>query len=546
MRYIVVLTLICFFAGLTGSAQNYYWVSFSDKNNSEYSLTNPQEYLSDRAIERRAKQNIEIDSLDLPPNKSYIDSVLSLDVELVHASKWLNGMTIKTEIDSLENQLLPWSFIKYVQRSKPRLTSKSAVAKFKESDMMLEPIDTSRYGGSVNQVGMLNGQYLHNENYKGQGIQIAVIDAGFINADVLPAFDSLWHNNQVLGTNDILNHSSDIFNTPGDYHGMSVLSCMGGNIEGQLIGTAPKASYWLIRSENIFEELILEEDNWTVAAEFADSVGVDVINSSLGYYEFDDASTSHKYADMDGKTTRVTQAANIAASRGILVFTSAGNERNDPWERIIAPSDGELVIGVGAVDKDLEPAYFTSVGPAASGAVKPNVSAMGVYTVLQKSTGAIGVANGTSFSSPVMAGMAACLWQKHPDATAVLVKQAIEQSAHQYHSPDSLLGYGIPNMKIASELLSKQSVPYKEIESNWRVYPNPIQNKIVVQNNGTNFRDEINIELYSLAGQLIKNWIKPASATIVLSDIPAQVNGMFILRISNDKYAETFKLSKAN
>lgn len=545
MKYILVITFFSLISAFQLKAQNYFWVEFTDKNDNEYSLLNPQEYLSERAIERRLKQNISIDSLDLPINQVYIDSVLTLDVEFVHGSKWLNGITVKTDSSSLGAQLLPWSFVKYVQRSKPGNTTKSAQRKFEEISDELVPIDTSYYGASVHQVGMLNGQYLHKDNYRGQGVQIAVIDAGFISADELPAFDSLWHNNQILGTNDILKNNKDIFNSLGDYHGMSVLSCMGGNIEGELIGTAPKASYWLIRSEDIASEFILEEDNWAVAAEFADSVGVDVINSSLGYYQFDDASTSHVFADMDGKTTRVTQAANIAASRGMLVFTSAGNERNDAWQRIIAPSDGDLVMAVGAVDKDLNIANFSSAGPAADGDIKPNVSAMGRNTVLQHSNGIIGTASGTSFSSPVMAGMAACLWQKHPDASAFMVKEAIEQSAHQYNQPDSLLGYGIPNMKIASELLSKNSIVSPKTDLNWMVYPNPVQNKIVLQNRSNNFQNKINIELYSLAGQLIKRWIKPVSGTIVLNDIPTQVNGMFFLRISDKNYAETFKLSKA-
>ena len=216
MKYILVLTFFSLISAFQLEAQNYYWVAFTDKNNSEYSLSNPQEYLSERAIERRFKQNISIDSLDLPLNQTYIDSVLTLDVEFVHGSKWLNGITVKTDIDSLGNQLLPWSFVKYVQRSKSVKTTKSALNKFDKFADDLAPIDTSHYGGSVHQVGMLNGQYFHTDNFYGQGMQIAVIDAGFINADDLPAFDSLWYNNQILGTNDILKLDTDIFNSPGD------------------------------------------------------------------------------------------------------------------------------------------------------------------------------------------------------------------------------------------------------------------------------------------------------------------------------------------
>lgn len=539
--FILFLQLLCF----KTKAQNYYWIAFTDKNNTPYFLSAPEDYLSERALERREKQNIPIDSLDLPVNTNYIDSVLSLDVEFVHASKWLNGITIKTNLDGLDEKIRDWSFVKEVQLTKPNNVNKSIRTKFeKELDAELQN-DPSYYGESFSQVDMLNGQYFHDKNLKGQGMHIAVIDAGFIDADELPAFDSLWQNNQILGTKDILKLNTGIFDTPGDYHGMSVLSCMGGNVPGQLIGTAHKASFWLIRSEDVRSEYMVEEDNWVVAAEFADSVGVDIINSSLGYYVFDDPSANHTYADMDGKTTRVTQGANIAASRGILVCTSAGNERNDPWQRIIAPSDGDLVIGVGAVDKDLFPATFTSAGPASDGDIKPNVAAMGYLTVIQRSNGTIGVASGTSFSSPVMAGMAACLWQENPDKTVAEIKEAIEMSGHQYENPDSLLGYGVPNMKHASDLLAPVSVSVRETQSSWMVYPNPFQNSIVLQNHIGNNQEELIIELYSINGQLVKQWHKPGSRRIVLSDIPELENGMFLLQIWAGHQSQTFKLSKS-
>ena len=536
---LLFLQLFCFKA----SAQNYYWIAFTDKSNTSYSLSSPEEYLSERAIERRQKQNIAIDSLDLPVNKTYIDSVLSLDVELVHATKWLNGITVKTSLDSLEKQIADWSFIKNIQLSKPNAGPKSARLKFEEELDTLLSIDTSYYGGSISQIEMLNGQYFHHKNIKGQGMQIAVLDAGFYHADVLPAFDSLWQNNQILGTRDFVNPNSDIFSE--HYHGMSVLSCMGGNIPGELIGTAPAASYWLLRSEDTGSEYIVEEDHWVAAAEFADSVGVDIINSSLGYYEFDDPNTNHSYADMDGKTTRVTRGANIAASRGILVFASAGNEGNDPWQKIIAPSDGDKVIGVGAVDKNGVPASFTSVGPAFDGDVKPNLAAMGYHTVVQQSGSAIGIANGTSFSSPVLAGMAACLWQENPTHTATEIKAVMEESGRQYNNPDSLLGYGVPNMQLASELLQHSSVKNQKISSEWSVFPNPVQNYVVIQNRNNN-SDEVKINLYSISGQLLKQWIKPGNANILLSDLPGVLSGMFLLKISTDHQSETFKLCKSN
>ncbi|WP_167613813.1 S8 family serine peptidase [Maribellus sediminis] len=538
-----VLLIFALVLMFSSKAQNYYWIGFADKNHSAYSLDAPDDYLSERAIQRREKQNIPIDSLDLPVNSIYIDSILKVaDVELVHASKWLNGITVKSRVDSVEIQFPELAFVREVQRTKPNRTLKSVSNKFGgESEFELTNIDTSYYGESVHQVGMMEGEFLHNSGYKGEGLHIAVLDAGFYKADELPAFDSLWANGQILGTRDFVNPNSDIF--AENYHGMSVLSTMGGNMPGQLIGTAPHAKYWLLRSEDAPTEYIIEEDNWVVAAEFADSVGADIINSSLGYYEFDDPSANHTYADMDGHTTRVTRGANIAASKGMLVFTSAGNERRDPWFRIIAPSDGDKVIGVGAVDKDLQPASFTSAGPASDGDVKPNLAAMGVRSIAQLSSGSIGQINGTSFSSPILAGMAACLWQRYPNKTAVEIKVALQKSGDRYFSPDSLLGYGIPNMRTASVILDPLSVTTVDSNSNWQVYPNPFSDRINVITREPVIGDIV-LEWLTMDGALVKRWNKSYSPKIELNDIPDLSRGMYFLRISSGELSETIKLSK--
>lgn len=540
MKQRAAFILFFLLAAVVVSAQNYFWIGFTDKNGTAYSLDSPEDYLSERAIQRRINQNIPIDSLDLPVNQKYIDSVLTMDVNLVHASKWLNGITIATSYETLDF-LQEWSFVKEIQMTKPGVMTKSLVNKFEAGSYPVESIDSTYYGESVYQVGMLNGQFLHEKGYKGQGMQIAVLDAGFYSADYLPAFDSLWANNQILGTRDFVNPESDIYSTAS--HGMSVLSCMGGNIPGQLIGTAPDASFWLLRSEDDANEYIIEEDNWVVAAEFADSVGVDVINSSLGYFTFDDPSTNHTYADMDGRTTRVTQGANIAASKGMLVFVSAGNERNDPWFRIIAPSDGEKVIGVGAVDRDLVPAYFSSAGPAYDGKIKPNVAALGYKTVLQISGGPVSYSYGTSFSSPVMAGMATSLWQMFPEKTAVEIKEAIEMSASQYSSPDSLVGYGIPNMEMAAELLGYQNISQPDLKNTWKVYPNPVKDRMMIQTNMP-VQQTVDVELISTDGHVLKHWQRMAVQKIEIDDLAGISNGVYLVRITGQNSCESVKISK--
>ncbi|MBT6004249.1 MAG: S8 family serine peptidase [Prolixibacteraceae bacterium] len=526
-------------------SQEYFWLEFIDKNNSGYSFSQPEKFLSERAIQRRAVQNIAIDSLDLPVNSEYINQVLQLGVSFVHSSKWLNGITVKVEIDSFETKVFQLPFIKEIQLTKPAQISKSAINKFYEIQTLDDDlyIDTSFYGASVFQVGQLNGQFLHNLDFRGQGMQIAILDGGFLNTNVYPAFDSLWANNQILGTIDFVNPDENIFET--SYHGMSVLSCMGGNIPGELIGTSPKASYWLMRTEDTNSEYLIEEDNWVAAAEYADSAGIDVINSSLGYYLFDDKNMDHSYVDMDGKTTRVTKGANIAASRGILVFASAGNEGNDPWKYIIAPSDGDSVLGIGAVNKDGAPAYFTSFGPASDGDIKPNVSAIGWNTFLQKSDGSLGYSSGTSFSSPVMAGMAACLWQANPQSTAFQVRHAIEQSAHLFLNPDSLLGFGIPDMKLANQILQTSLVKQWENQNNWLVYPNPLQDYLVLQKAGVQIQGKIEIAFYTADGRLVRKEQKDDAFKIILRNLQSLPTGLLILKISSENSSETLKLNKS-
>lgn len=540
--FLHIFIIFIVFVSLNAKAQKYYWIGFTDKNNSQYSISKPDDYLSNRAIQRRIRQNIAIDSLDLPVSRNYIAKVVNVGARFIHSSKWLNGITVKAETDSFDIKVLKLPFVKAVQLTKTPAT-KSASQKFSETPGYENiPIDAAFYGPSVYQTSILNGQFLHNQNYRGQGMQIAVLDAGFLNADKYGALDSLWANGQILGTKDFVDPTVDFFST--HWHGMSVLSCMGGNVPGKLIGTATKASYWLIRTEDTGSEFLIEEDNWAAAAEFADSVGVDIINSSLGYSVFDDQRMNHTYADMDGKTTRVTKGANVAASRGILVFSSAGNEGNKLWKYLVAPSDGENVIGVGAVNKDSVPASFTSYGTAFWGMTKPNVSAVGWNAYLQKSDGSFGYLNGTSFSSPVMAGMAACLWQVRPDATAAQIKLAIEGSAHLFDKPNGRLGFGIPDMYRAWLNLINLLTPVREISKQWTAYPNPVGETIILQKSGSGFQDEIKIEIFSMDGKLLQKWIKPDAQRIELRDIESLPTGILLLKISSAKSSETIKLSK--
>ncbi len=483
-----LLLLTALLAGAQAQiAPDKYYVQFTDKNNSPYSIDNPQEYLSQRAIERRGRQNIPIDLYDIPVNPSYVQGVGATGATILNKTKWFNGVTIYTEDPAVLEAIGNLPYVAWVTAP----DASAPMSSIKEDDLQKSfflwenyrqdapaylkntgSASDFNYGLSLNQIQMLNGDQFHGMGYRGQGMVIAVLDAGFTNADSHDAFDSLWFNNQILGTRDFVRGGESTFDEHP--HGTMVLSTMGANYPGQLIGTAPKASYWLLRSEDGASEYIIEEYNWVSAAEFADSAGVDIINSSLGYTEFNDPSQNHTYADMDGDSTPITRGADFAASRGILVVNSLGNEGGSAWYYLSAPSDGDSVMGIGAVDANGFIAGFSSHGPSYDGRVKPNVvtQGSGVYVADAFSVNSYTFSGGTSFSSPILAGMAACLWQANPLLTNMQIKHAIEESASQYQAPDASMGHGIPDFVMANNILTVIDSPTENLIVS-ELFPNP-------------------------------------------------------------------------
>jgi hypothetical protein len=471
MKKTITLLLIILTTSVSFSqvAPDKYHVRFTDKNNSPYSINNPQAFLSQRAIDRRADQNIPIIENDLPVNPDYIDSIASTGVTILNVSKWMNSVTIYTTDQAALDAIDAFPFVQSVGKnssSKSLSKNENSSKPFFENESYgefrgLEGQSSNKgiqgvydYGTALNQIQMLNGDSLHDMGYDGGGMIIAVLDAGFLNVNSLSVFDSLWTNGQILGTRDFVNpQSPNIYGS--HYHGCMVLSTMGANLPGEMVGTAPKADYWLIRTEDAATEYLIEELNWVSGAELADSLGADVINSSLGYTTFDDPNHNHTYADMDGNTAPITIGADIAASKGILVTNSAGNSGNDSWHYIGAPADGDSVFSIGSVNGSGVYTYFSSTGPTYDGRIKPNVVAKGQgTTIVNPWNGSIYTGNGTSFSSPVTAGMVACLWQANPGKTNIEIMEAVQQSASQANNPDSLLGYGIPNYMQANRLLA--------------------------------------------------------------------------------------------
>lgn len=467
-------------------APSRYWVKFSDKNGSPFSISAPDQFLSQRAIQRRLNQNIAVVENDIPVNQTYVDAVAATGAQILNRSKWHNSVTIlssdSAQIDAIN--ALPFvvnvNAVALAQQPVVDLRNKfemEETVNVYKSEVASPSISNADYGMGLNQIDMLGGIQLHEAGYRGQGMLIAVIDAGFFNADILTVFDSLRNENRIIATRDFVDGDLNVYGS--STHGTMVLSTMAANSPGQLIGTAPKASYMLLRSEEAASEYLIEEVNWASAAEFADSAGADVINSSLGYTTFDDPSLNHTYADMDGNTAPASIAADIAASKGIAVVNSAGNEGSSAWLHISAPSDADSVLAIGAVDPFGQYVAFSGKGYSFDGRIKPNVVAQGKdAAVVSTQTGDIMTGNGTSFSGPIIAGMTACLWQANPTLTNMELLHAIEQSASQYMNPDSLMGYGIPNFSIANLILSEYMPGDLSKDELLTVFPSPFEGDV--------------------------------------------------------------------
>ncbi len=523
MKFIKFFSILIFFAVSNNiTAQNAfhkYVVYFKDKHNSPYHLNDASNFLSQAALDRRTRQNIALDSTDLPVNPAYLDSIAQSGVSLINNSKWFNSATFYTDDSLVIQKIFSFSFVKnmksvakYKKEYKANIQNGIDKSTFiphdRNSDLQGFNAETNKslsesmydYGLGFRQISMAGGNYLHDIGFQGQGMTIAVLDAGFWGVDTLSAFDSLWMNAQIKGCRDFVEPGGSVFNQ--STHGMMVLSLMGANLPGRLVGTAPKASYWLIRTEEGAAENLIEEFNWAAGAELADSIGADVINSSLGYTRFDDTTQNHSYAQMDGNTTPVTIAADMASSKGILVVNSAGNSGTNDWHYISAPADADSILTVGAVDKNRKYAIFSSKGPSVDGRVKPNVCTMGMAAFVANSVGGVTSGNGTSFSSPIMAGMAACLWQAHPNSSHMDIIRAIEQSSDLCTSPDTLMGYGIPNLVVAHLMLSGIAISNLDIENQFNIFPNPFiyDLNIVFRSNDS---EKVTIEMYDMNGRQV-------------------------------------------
>ncbi|MCB2221962.1 MAG: S8 family serine peptidase [Bacteroidetes bacterium] len=555
--FTLILTLIVGYIALGQVAPNKYWVRFTDKDNSPYSIDNPEQFLSQRAIDRRAAYNIPIDESDLPVNPAYIEAVVNEGATLLNVSKWFNSVTIFAANSAVLDAINALPFVLSIQKSTG--TNNQPGDKFGKPFFERESYNqipetgflkgttsgqSYDYGQAYNQINMLNGIPLHDMGYNGTGMVIAILDAGFLNANTIAAFDYLWDNEKILGYKDFVDpQNPNIFES--HYHGTMVLSTIGANLPGQMVGTAPEASFWLLRSEDGDSEYLIEELNWVSAAEYADSVGADVINSSLGYTTFDDPSQNHSYEDMDGNTAPITIGADKAVSKGMIVVNSAGNSGGGSWQYIGAPADGDSVFSIGAVDAGGNYASFSSTGPTYDGRLKPNVVAQGQgSTIISAWSGEVSSGNGTSFSSPITAGMVSCLWQAHPNKRNTEIMNAIQESGTLAENPNNQLGYGIPDYMLAHDMITNSG--YDIVFDNaLSVYPNPFSSNFTIMIKDRELEVD-RIEISDLTGKLIYRLeVSPNNIdNISVSGLDQVSPGVYVMRIISGGQQSIQKIMK--
>ncbi|MDR1764363.1 MAG: S8 family peptidase [Dysgonamonadaceae bacterium] len=441
LRIILISSVFCLslYSSAFPQAAFMYRVVLKDKGNPQFSLAHPEEFLSEKSLDRRRRQNLPIDSIDLPIDEAYLNAVTSLGFKIGAKSKWTNTLVAQMSDTSQLNSLRGLPFVDSIYCVwKGTLTE----AESKNDSLAYESnaLKVSRYGEGFTQIALHNGQLLHEAGFRGQGVSIAVIDGGFERADNIYCIDF----SRVKEVKSFSHETSDPLRS-GVTHGSYVLSCMLANQESAMIGSAPEADYYLFRTEVDADEYPVEEDYWTAALEYADSIGIDVVTTSLGYSTFNDSLMNHTVAMLDGKTLPASRAASLAASRGMLVFHAAGNERNKGWVKITFPADADNIITVGSVMADSTLSSFSSVGYAADGRIKPDLVAMGSGVCIANTAG-LTRGNGTSFATPILAGLGACLWQALPNLTASEMLDVLRKSGNHYLQPDSLSGYGIPDV----------------------------------------------------------------------------------------------------
>lgn len=537
-----IVFLVTFLVSISTFSQEDAWVYFTDKPNAATFLADPLSILTQRALDRRTAQGIAVTTNDVPVHQPYINQITAATGITVKAkSKWLNCLHIRGSVTDI-NALSSLTFVDHIEFANQSLNTSGKIKNSKtinKEQIINKQMDvevTFAYGTSANQIQMLNGHLLHQANYTGTGKIIAVLDSGFINVNSTQPFERLFTNNLILGGYNYVSQSTNVYSLHN--HGTMVLSCMGGYTEGQLVGTAPDAQYYLFVTEDVTSENPVEESYWVEAAEEADRLGVDIITSSLGYFGYDNPSYSYTYSDLTGNSAFASRGANIAFSKGIIVVASAGNSGATANPYIGVPAEATNVLAIGAVQANENYAAFSSIGPSFDGRVKPDVMAQGQNAVVATTAGSITTVSGTSFSGPIMAGMIASFWQAVPSLTNQQVVNLVKQSSDRFNLPTFQYGYGIPDFQLA---IANAALDVNEAtSSNFVVYPNPTKGTISVSIPEGFLNSKILI--YNSLGQtILEQNINQSNPTLSLENLNS---GVYFYKIASANATQTGKIIK--
>ena len=528
-----------------GLAQDRYAVFFKFKPQKEYALASPSKFLTEKAIQRRAREKVDVDSLDLPVTATYLQGISAYSQELLYASKWLNAAVVVTDAEGKKKmeglpfvQKVEWVAKGFISRTGNR-NSTGVIASTPKKWAIEESYREAAAYDFQNE--LLGIPAMHQAGFTGKGITVAVFDSGFPGLDKAVPFAHVFTNKRVVGQLNVVRPwIKEVFRD--NEHGTQVASLILSNQTSTLVAGAHQAQVIFAITEDVATEYPIEELNWVRAAEYADSLGVDIINSSLGYLDFDEPSLTYTTAQLDGKTTYVTRGATLAAKRGILVVNSVGNYGSAGSSSLVAPADAQGILAVGSVNASSVVSTFSSRGPTADGRIKPELVAFGQSPVLVRGTGQVSSAAGTSFSAPQLTALAAGLWEAKPNWTKDELMTSLIKSGTQYATPDQNLGYGIPNFRSAyyGALLGLN----EEIELGSSIYPNPLRSESL----HIRFGKELSVTLQILdgSGRRVVEQVGERNTiqqpfVFILSDLPS---GIYFLQLLDGKEIAYKKLIK--
>lgn len=510
------------------------FVCFKDKPTKAGFYANPLSELSQKSLDRRIKYGIALNDQDAPIEQTYIQNIKDLGFAVEDQSKWMNGVAVNAttaQILELESK----SYIQSVERFIKHPTGgKSAAGKINKFDEFKRAHAKTNfdYGVGLSQINQVNLRPLHVAGFTGTGVTIAVIDSGFPTVDTGTVYERIRNNGQIKGGYDFINKSTDIYNPTLDAHGSYCLGVIAGYVENSFVGSAPDADFYLYATEDGTREVPEEQLFWAQAAEEADRKGVDLITTSLGYYDFDDPRYNLVYSDMNGTISFIARAAQIATEKGIFVLAAAGNEGLKPWKYIVTPGDNAKVFTVGGVTATGDSSTFSSFGPNSVGMIKPDGSARGTATYMGFNNSVVS-SNGTSFSTPLAAGGVACLLQAVPTKTVDELSNLLRQNASLYPNSDDQKGYGILN--FGQTWISALATGDIGKRSSIQIYPNPVLKSFTIKTN----EKIISVELYDILGRKVQNFSDETSP-----NIEHLSSGVYFVKVQTEKDLYIEKLIK--